>query len=122
MGKFIITDNGKRFVSANREVMDGAMETMSKDISTMAKSRVPFKSSDLFKAINPYKVKQLHHQVIADTEYAAYQEEGQRKDGTHVVKKYTTPSTGKDFLKGAGDKVTSNALNYLKQAVHSIKL
>lgn len=29
--------------------------------------------------------------------YAGYQEFGQRKDGTHKVKKYTTPGTGKKF-------------------------
>lgn len=29
--------------------------------------------------------------------YAGYQEFGQRRDGTHKVKKYTTPGTGKKF-------------------------
>lgn len=38
-------------------------------------------------------------------EYAAYQERGMRRDGTHVVKNYSTPGTGKDYLKGAAAEV-----------------
>lgn len=30
--------------------------------------------------------------------YAAYQHEGQRRDGSHVVRKYTTPGRGRKYL------------------------
>lgn len=33
-----------------------------------------------------------------DKRYAAYQHEGVRADGSHVVKNYTTPGSGKKFL------------------------
>lgn len=32
--------------------------------------------------------------ITYEQEYAEYQYRGMRKDGTHVVKKYTTPGTG----------------------------
>ena len=32
------------------------------------------------------------------SKYAAYQEEGKRKDGTHVVKNYTEPGSGKGYV------------------------
>lgn len=122
MGRIVITDNGKRFVAVNRTVMDNALNTMAGDVSNIAKSRVPFKEGDLFKEIRAVRIKILKHQVRVDSDYAAYQEAGERKDGSHVVRKYTTPSTGKNFLKGAGERVTSNALNYFKQSNQLIKL
>ena len=33
--------------------------------------------------------------------YASYQERGKRFDGSHVVRNYTTPGTGKEFAKNA---------------------
>jgi len=43
------------------------------------------------------RVNGRHGSVIWDRVYAGYQEFGQRLDGTHKVKKYTTPGTGKKF-------------------------
>lgn len=37
--------------------------------------------------------------------YAQYQERGKRRDGSYVVKRYTTPGTGKEFAKNAVQKV-----------------
>lgn len=42
--------------------------------------------------------------IIWRQPYASYQERGMRADGTHVVKNYTTPGTGKDFAKNAVNK------------------
>ena len=47
-------------------------------------------------------------------EYAAYQEFGQRKDGSHVVRNYTTPGTGPHYLRDAGNSVKKEGIkNYL---------
>jgi len=43
-------------------------------------------------------------------QYAQYQHRGMRKDGTRVVRHYTTPGTGKSYLKKAGDKVVEKGL------------
>ena len=122
MGRVIITDNSKRFIAINATVMDNALSTMGEDVANIAKSRVPFKGGDLFKSIKHVKVKVLKHRVEVTEDYAGYQEAGQRADGSHIVRNYSTPGTGKGFLLGAGERVTSQALNYFKQAVRLIRL
>lgn len=51
------------------------------------------------------------------TPYAAYQERGKRKDGTHVVKNYTSPGTGKDYAKNAVKAVTAKSGKYFNDAL-----
>lgn len=46
--------------------------------------------------------------------YAAYQERGKRLDGSHVVKHYTTPGTGKEFANKSVKKTMSNARKFLR--------
>lgn len=48
--------------------------------------------------------------------YAQYQERGRRKDGTHVVKKYTTSGTGKGFAEKSVKNVTRRASRYFRKA------
>lgn len=59
----------------------------------------------------------METQIIWSEPYAQYQERGMRYDGTHVVKHYTTPGTGKEFAKNAVKKVVTaeNFANYLKR-------
>lgn len=49
--------------------------------------------------------------------YAGYQYYGQRKDGSHVVKKYTTPGTGpywdKRMISAEGDKVVKTLNRFI---------
>lgn len=41
--------------------------------------------------------------LIYDAEHALYQHEGQRSDGSHRVRVYTTPGTGAEFLLSAAE-------------------
>lgn len=47
----------------------------------------------------------LKGQVRWRKEYAAYQERGRRFDGTHKVRKYSTPGTGSHFAEDAAKKI-----------------
>lgn len=116
------TDNLMKFVNNNADDMDRALSRMSKDILQISKVRVPFKRGNLQKQGESKKIAKMKHRVVYDEEYAAYQERGQRKDGTRRVINYSTPGTGKDFLKGAGQTVGKQALNYLRQAANRKKL
>lgn len=49
----------------------------------------------------------LHATVEWRKVYASYQEAGQRKDGSHKVKNYTTPGTGPHFAENAVLKISS---------------
>lgn len=114
-----VIDNIKRFYILNTQSMDTMLGRMAKDVQQIAKIKVPYKEGDLQASIKPKSVKLLHHRVEVgggDIKYAHYQEAGQRKDGSHKVRKYTTPNTGKHYLKDAGERVEKDATNYIKQA------
>lgn len=113
-------DHTDDFLSKNTRAFDAALERMAGDITKVAKQRVPFKTGKLFKEIHKEKLDVLKHRVVADKKYAGYQELGQRVDGTRVVKRYTTPNTGKHYMRDAVFTIMQHSLNYLRQAVRSI--
>lgn len=113
--KVKITDNMAKFIKANADVFDKALERMSTDCVQIAWIRVPFLSGALQKEIKAEKVAPLKHRVVVNKEYAAVREFVEAKH-------YTTPNTGTRYLKEAGDSVSKNALNYFKQAGQAKKL
>ena len=117
-----IVDKSNQFIMNNRRQMDSALERMATDIMTIAKVKVPLKSGNLQDQMTTRKVGVGHHQVRVDETYAGYQERGMRKDGSRVVRRYTTPGTGKNFLKGAGQQVAPRALQYVKQAASRVNV
>lgn len=112
----------KEFAAKNAEACDKALERMAGDIVKVAKIRVPFEHGHLMKSIKASRIKPLHHRVVVDSDYAAYQERGMRRNGSHVVRRYSTPGTGAHYLRDAGRSISDKALNYLKQAANSIRL
>lgn len=48
--------------------------------------------------------------------YASYQERGRRADGSHVVKNYTTPGTGKLFIRNSIVKVINKTPSLMRKA------
>lgn len=55
--------------------------------------------------------------IIWKSPYASYQERGMRADGSHVVKHYTTPGTGKDFAKNAVKDTMSHVSDFYKNII-----
>lgn len=55
--------------------------------------------------------------IIYESPYATYQYYGMREDGSHVVRKYTTPGTGtywdKRMWTAEGSKVITQVQNYI---------
>lgn len=45
-----------------------------------------------------------------DVPYAAYQERGMRRDGSHKVRHYTTPGTGAHYLRNAGNAIAKQGI------------
>lgn len=118
-----IIDNSKRFVMNNDKAMDRMLERMAKDIRQIAMIRIPYKSGALQRDLKQKRISSRHHQVKTDNiPYAAYQERGMRADGSRRVRKYTTPGTGKEFLKRAGDSVSAKAVQYFRQAASSVRV
>lgn len=75
---------------------------------------VPMRNGDLRNVVELSK-----NSVTYQSEYASYQYHGQRKDGSAVVKNYTTPGTGpywdRRMLSAEGDKVATEVQNYIRR-------
>lgn len=91
-----------------------ALERMSTDMMRYAKAWVPRKTGELQQTAEVEHAGLLDWVVwfdrYGDLGYAPAQEVGD-----HFVN-YTTKGTGSRYLKRAGEKVQTNALNYLRQA------
>ncbi len=84
----------QRISLANRLIIE--------DIHRTSLHNTPMLSSQLRRNVTKTVVPETYTGTIIWRQcYAAYQERGMRADGTHVVKNYTTPGTGKDFAKNA---------------------
>lgn len=117
-----IIDNINKFVMAHAGAMDIALNRMAIDIERLAKVRVPLDKGQLKASGRHIKMGPLHFRTEFNKEYAGYQEFGQRKDGSHKVRKYTTPGTGKFYLKNSGDEIKKNAFAYVKAEADRIKV
>lgn len=103
------------------KLSDLLLEKMRQDVFVLSQAKVPKKDGDLSGSAKQEKRKAKSHRVSYNEKYAAYQERGRRKDGSRVVKNYTTAGTGKSYLKDAGSKVVSKANDYAKQVMGRAK-
>jgi hypothetical protein len=99
-------------------VLDDALAEASKDILIDSKNIAPFKKGGLRSDSLAKKMKVLHWRVSYNKEYARYQEYG--GDGKRVIRKYTTPGTGKAYLKTAGDNKIQKMIPLFKK--HGIRV
>lgn len=76
------------------------------DIHRESQPSTPFKGGDLREQVDK-RVDGLEGTITWKVPYASYQERGKRYDGSHVVRHYTTPGTGKNFAKKAVRKVVT---------------
>ena len=73
------------------------------------------KSSQLRRDVSKFVTTETYTgTIIWQVPYASYQERGSRADGTHVVRHYTTPGTGKDFAKNAVKTTLSHVGDFYK--------
>lgn len=76
------------------------------DIHRESQYKTPMRDGDLREQVT--KTVEGKSGIITWTvPYAAYQERGKRFDGSHIVRNYTTPGTGKDFAKNAVKSVVT---------------
>lgn len=124
-----VIDNILGFVRNNGNAMDRALNRMAVDIERQAKSRVPVSATlamgnkrggggHLRASGTHRKQGFLKYIVEFNKEYAAFQEWG--GDGKRIVRHYTTPGTGKFYLRDAGRNIAGKAFDYFKQEARSI--
>jgi len=117
-----VIDNILKFVEEDAKAVDRALNRMAIDIERYSKATVPVKMGQLRSTGRHVRVGFLNYRTEYNKEYAAFQEWGGDPDRGIVVRHYTTPGTGKFYLKHAGDRVKKDAINYLRQEVRGIKV
>ena len=97
----------QRISLANRLIIE--------DIHRTSLHNTPMLSSQLRRNVTKTVVPETYTgTIIWRQHYSLYQERGMRADGTHVVKNYTTPGTGKDFAKNAVKKTLKEVEKFYK--------
>ena len=102
-GKVIIEDNMNSFVASAHGVMDDAVREGARDILVAAKTKAPLDKGGLRSDTAIKRIGAIIYRVSFFKEYARYQEFG--GDANRTVRRYTTPGTGKHYLKSSGDAV-----------------
>lgn len=122
MRKAVFISKRMLFDKNNAAFKDMLMGYMAMDIEIFAKNRVPVKHGLLSASIRHFRGSKGLYRVEANKEYAAYQEAGMAKDGTRIVKNYTTPGTGPHWFQGAIDKVWQDKESYVSKVTKALKL
>jgi hypothetical protein len=100
----VVINNLPLFGNIAKKTLDDALGSAARDTQVDAKAHAPFQKGALRSYSDNNRQGNLHWRVSFDMEYAAYQERGARRDGSHRVRKYSTSGTGAHFLENAGDK------------------
>lgn len=112
-----IKDTSGNWLKGKESLADKALDAMAKSILAAARLRAPMSenggglrdSGRIEKSKNSVSVIYGGKGVP----YGAYQERGHRRDGSHQVRRYTTPNTGARFLKDAGERNTKKGIVWL---------
>lgn len=107
-----IKDVSDAWLKTEEQNIKNALGAMANAILQRSRMVVPKESGDLSLS-GRVEGKDFEREVIYGENgvvYARYQEYGERQDGTHVVRNYTTPGTGKEYLKNTGDTVVEEGL------------
>ena len=91
------------------------------DIKRKSLPFTPLKEGELRNKITTSSNSFNGGKIVWEMPYASYQERGKRKDGTHIIRKYTTPGTGSGFAKDSVNKTFKNLNEYFIKSIKSIK-
>lgn len=106
----IITALKFKVAIANRLIIE--------DIHRTSLHNTPMLSSQLRRNVEKTVVPETYTgTIIWRQPYSSYQERGRRADGSHVIRKYTTPGTGKDFAKNAVKETMSHVKDFYKNII-----
>ena len=106
-----VIDKLPQYTQRLHQVLDDAIAETALDILTKSRDTAPYRKGGLRSDSVSQQQAQMFWRVSYWKEYARFQEFG--GDGKRQVQQYTTPGTGKAYLKTAGD----NAVDNLKRNV-----
>lgn len=109
------TSNMNNIIIETEVNMPIAIRFFLEDMKDIAEPLTPMLEGDL-RSSTTVSVAGKQGSLTWGEEYASYQDRGQRMDGTHIVKRYTTPGTGKDFSLQAAKQAFAKSEEYLRKA------
>lgn len=115
MSRIVIDDKLPQFKRSLDLVLDDAFRETSRDILIKAKTRAPFLKGGLRADSIAKRLSKLKWRVSFNKEYAGYQEFGQRRDGSHKVRNYSTGGTGAHYLEKSGDEAVQSLKSNIKK-------
>ena len=80
---------------------DRAAAALAEQMMSDSLNKIPKQEGTLRDSGRIEKTQEGERELVWDNVYAGYQWYGMRKDGSHVVKKYTTSGTGKMWVEQA---------------------
>jgi hypothetical protein len=107
-------DNTSGLVRNAEEKMNLVLSAITSDVYRLSQRQVPVKDGPL-QSSGQIVPGHLKYQIKYNKEYAAYQHRGARRDGTHVVRNYTTPGTKAKYLQDPADTILRKRDTYLKR-------
>jgi hypothetical protein len=127
MGASVHVDNKMAvFMRANEAAMERALERMGNDVFVLSQFKVPFLNGDLKSSGEHIRMGRLHRRVQYGESgaqgYASYQHRGMRKDGSRIVRNYTTSGTNKKFLEDSGKIIAPKSGQYFKREFESVRV
>lgn len=115
-----------QFNNANEKAMEMALARMRNDIFVLSQFKVPQKDGTLRGSGEQKRMGRLHHRISygenGAQDYASYQHRGMRRDGSHIVRRYTTAGTQKNYLSESGRLISSKVSSYFKRAAESVRV
>jgi hypothetical protein len=115
---FKFTSNHNPFLRKHAALKDMIMGNMAMDIEAAIKTTAgtPVKHGIMKSQVRHFKNTNMQWRVEANAEYSGYQELGQRRDGSHRVRHYTTPGTSAGWFMRAINSVLKHRKSYIDEA------
>lgn len=108
-----ITNKLPAFSASVRVVMDDAVREGARDTLINAKTKAPLQKGTLRSESNVKKMATALYRVSFFAVYARYQEFG--GDANRTIRNYTTPGTGKHYLRDAGNQEQKKLIPIFKK-------
>lgn len=106
-----LTDSSGRWFNGKVSEMNRALQTMANTILKESQALAPT-DTGVMKRGARVVTGNKQAAVIYPGPYAGYQERGERYGGSHKVRHYTTPGTGKRYLKTTGNRVVERGIRW----------
>ena len=108
--KFV--DKSPQFIRRLSAKVDTMLSAMGVDILRLSKQKVPVDRGQLQSSGILEKKGHNVYTIQYNKKYASYQHRGARKDGTRVVRNYSTQGTGSKFLSDPASEIMRKKRTY----------